>query len=292
MAHVREMKTSIRRRFEFIEFQLAWDGSIGRKKLQKQFSISMQQATKDLNTYMDAYPGNMLYDPRQKFYVPSASFQPRLTKGDVTEYLMHLLMLHEGYREEQEVWLDSVPKFDVVSARSRQMKPDIFKTVLAAIRGEACLRARYISMSSDNVGPRTLMPHAIASDGHRWHMRAFEFEKGRYSDFVLSRIRSAEPTAAPTLELPPDTVWDTVVDLVLKADSALDPAQRESLEYEYGMKNGRLSLRVRQAMLFYYLRHYGFNPRTSTKKAMQNESSFHLKVSNIREIERCLRRKR
>ena len=288
MAHVRDMKTSIRRRFEFIEFQLAWDGSVGRKKLQKQFSISMQQATKDLNTYMDACPGNMLYDPRRKVYIPSESFQPKLTKGDVTEYLMHLLMLHEGYREEQEVWLDSVPKFDVVSARSRQMTPHIFKTVLAAIHDETCLRARYISMSSDNVGPRTLMPRAIASDGHRWHMRAFEFEKERYSDFVLSRIKSAEPTAIPMLDVPRDAVWDTFVDLVLKADPALDSTQRESLEYEYGMKNGCLSLKVRQAMLFYYLRHYGFNPRALTENEAQNKSSFHLKISNIREVQRCL----
>ena len=57
MSDLKDLRASIRRRFEFIEFQLHWEGSVGRRKLQDQFSISPQQATNDLTAYMDACPG-------------------------------------------------------------------------------------------------------------------------------------------------------------------------------------------------------------------------------------------
>ena len=57
-----EIKPSVRRRFEFIEFQLLWEGVVGRKVLQEKFEISPQQATKDLTSYLDIAPSNMMYD--------------------------------------------------------------------------------------------------------------------------------------------------------------------------------------------------------------------------------------
>lgn len=291
MEHFQTIKTTIRRRLEYIEFQLAWEGSVGRKKLQDQFAISMQQATKDLNTYMDACPDNMIYDPRRKSYVRSASFQPMLTKGHASEYLMHLEMLHQGYRQKNEIWVDTIPKFDAVSAHSREILPNVLRTVLDAIHRNGCLRSRYVSLKSDQGESRTLMPHAIACDGHRWHMRAFDFEKRRYSDFVLSRIEALEPIDTPDEDPPRDVVWETNVEFILKVDPSLNRRQRRRLEYEYQMEDGRLRLTVRQAMLFYYLRHYGFNPHVQEGNTMRNESSFHLRIANMKEVEKCLGRR-
>lgn len=291
MTQLQNLKSSIRRRFEFIEFQLAWEGSVGRKKLQDQFSISMQQATKDLNIYMDSCPGNMTYDPRQKTYIRSKAFRPKLTKGEASEYLMHLEMLHQGYREKSEIWVATIPRFDAVSAHSRPIAPKTLKEVLNAIRTDSCIQVNYVSLSSDNEQPRALKPHAIASDGHRWHVRAFDFGKDRYSDFVLSRIESALPCEIAERSAPPDTVWETFVSFILKVDTSLERRQRDRLEFEYGMKDGRLHLEVRQAMLFYYLRYYGFNPLPKDSGTMRNESSFHLKIANLKAVERCLQRR-
>lgn len=291
MTQRQDMKTSIRRRFEFIEFQLGWEGSVGRKKLQDQFAISLQQATNDLNAYLDACPNNMLYDPRQKAYIPSPKFRPRFTAGEVSEYLMHLDMLRQGYRSEAEIWVDSLPTYDAVSAKTRKIDPVTFKLILSAIRSKSCIRARYVSLSSDNLEPRTLKPRAIASDGHRWHVRAFDFGNDRYSDFVVSRLEAAKPSEPPARGIPADIEWDTDVEVILKADTDLKKPQRERLELEYGMTDGRLRLKVRQAMLWYYLRHYGFNPHDIDGGAFRNKSSFHLKVSNLKEVERCLGRR-
>ena len=285
------MKTSIRRRFEFIEFQLGWESAVGRKKIQDQFAISMQQATNDLNAYLDACPNNMLYDPRQKAYVPSPSFRPRLTRGEVSEYLVHLDMLHQGYWSKTEIWINNLPTYDAVSTITRKISPDTFKLVLSAIRTEGCIVARYVSLSSDNLESRMLKPHAIANDGHRWHVRAFDFGKERHSDFVLSRLESPKPSESPAQDVPNDNEWETNVDVILKADTELKKPQRKQLELEYGMTDGRLRLRVRQAMLWYYLRHYGFNLNDIDGDAFRNKSSFHLKVSNLKEVEKCLGRR-
>lgn len=292
MAYWQDMKANIRRRFAFIEFQLTWEGSVGRKKLQDQFAISMQQATNDLNAYLDACPYNMLYDPRRKAYVPGPKFRPRLTEGKVSEYLMHLEMLHQRHRSDTEIWIDTLPTFDAVSTQTRKINPSTFKLVLWAIRTQSCIIARYVSLSSENLEPRALKPHAIANDGHRWHVRAFDFEKQRYSDFVLSRLEATERADLPIQDIPDDDAWNTGVEIVLKPGTGLKKRQREVLETEYGMTGGCLRLRVKQAMLWYYLRHYGFNPDDVEGDTFRNKSSFHLMVSNLKEVERCLGRRR
>ena len=291
MSDLKDLRASIRRRFEFIEFQLHWEGSVGRRKLQDQFSISPQQATNDLTAYMDACPGNMIYDPRQKTYVPGSKFRPVLTQGEASEYLMHLDILHHGYREESEVWATSIPVFDAVSVRSRKISSEVLKHVLQSVRSRSCLKARYISLSSDNAGFRILLPHAIASDGHRWHMRAFDIENKRYSDFVLSRLEKTEPAGLPEHDVPEDTAWNANVEVVLKAEPALDQSKKERLEFEYGMTDGRLRFSVRQAMLFYYLRYYGFDPRETENGKIRNKSSFLLSIENIEEVEVCIGRR-
>lgn len=291
MADTKEMKLTIRRRFEFIEFQLTWEGWIGRKKLQDQFSISMQQATNDLSAYLDFCPENMVYNPRQKAYIPSKNFQPHFTSGKSAEYFMHLEILHKGYRQCSEIWASEIPKFDAVSTHVRNVKSRTLIIALDAIRSDGCLSAEYFSLASENHEKRTLKPHAIATDGHRWHVRAFDFEKERYSDFVLSRLRSTRTAEAPQAEIPIDSVWETEVDLILTADPEMSDAQRSSLEYEYGMEDGCLHLKIRQAMLFYYLRNYGFNPLEKENNKIRNNSSFHLKISNLDEVEECLGRR-
>ena len=287
----RGLKAAVRRRLRFIEFSLLWERNIGRKRLQEQFEISPQQATKDLTAYGDLCSGNMIYDARQKTYVPTSKFRPRFIKGDSDEYLLQLEMLIVGYRERDEVWLDTIPKADAVKISSRPIKREVLSIILEAIHEEVAIAARYVSLSSQSSSERRLKPHAIATDGHRWHMRAFDIDKDRHSDFVLSRVETARFIDAKTNSIPVDEAWDTLVPLILIVDDMLDERQRARLEYEYNMIDGQLHLSARQAMLFYYLRNYGFNPRPQNGKKMRNESSYKLKLKNFDEVEECLGRR-
>jgi len=287
-----EIKPSVRRRFEFIDFQLQWAGTIGRKVLQDQFEISPQQATNDLTAYLDLAPGNMSYDPRRRSYVAGPRFKSKFSNGASSGYLLHLEMLHQGYRTADEVWPASIPEFDAVAVASRKVDPKTLRSVLDAIEAKASLKVRYVSLSSDSEITRTLCPHALASDGHRWHMRAYDLDKDRFSDFVLSRIEFASVLSEQGPQLRTDKLWHEVVTLRLQAEPSLTTRQKEQVEIEYSMVDGCLELPVRKAMLFYYLRFYGFDPLEMEGKAMRNKSSYRLKISNLEEIEICLERRK
>jgi len=286
-----QIKPSQRRRYEFIEFQLMWEGTIGRRLIQEKFEISPQQATLDLTAYLDLAPKNMVYDTRQRTYTARSNFRPIFIKGETSEYLLHLEMFHQGYRAAEEIWPAHIPHFDAVAVESRQIAPSVLKTVLAAIRSQSCVELMYVSLSSESGEPRQLYPHAIACDGHRWHIRAFDNDNKRYSDFVLSRVETIKLLELEAPERPDDVAWLSYVTLCMQPAPGLSERKRKRLEFEYAMKDGVLTLKVRQAMLFYYLRSYGFNPHDSENGKIRNKSSFSLSIVNLDEIEESLERR-
>ncbi|WP_370334507.1 WYL domain-containing protein [Parvularcula marina] len=291
MAEFDDLKVAVRRRLEFIEFSLQWERRIGRKQLQQQFDISPQQATVDLTTYIDLFPENMIYDPRQRSYIPTKKFKAQLGMGNAQEYLRRLEAVARGFRSLDEVWLHDLPQHDVVSARTRSIDVRILSTVLLAIRTQQFLRTKYVSLSSETAHERRLYPTALASDGHRWHVRGFDCDKERYSDFVISRLESVSLIENDFGLIPKDEAWRKQVEVTFTTDPDLNDRQRASLEHEYQMKDGCFTIKIRQAMLFYYLRNYGFNPWAVKNGKMENRSSFCLRIINLDEVEKCLERR-
>lgn len=292
MEALHNLKSNIRRRFEFIEFCLNWDGKVGRPQLQDQFSISPQQATNDLTTYLDACPGNMNYDPRQRAYIANSNFKPRLISGEASEYFMHLEMLAKNYRTEGEIWINNIPQVSTVSVSSRPLSKVTVKAVVQAINTESALLCEYASISSGSNSERTLAPTALVSDGHRWHIRAYHFEKQRFGDYVLTRMSRARVAPLPDQPVPADDEWADSVTIVFSPARALNGWRRAQLEHEYEMQSGKLRVSTTKALLFYVLRQYGFNPYDLEENGMmRNVSSFQLEVSNLDEVEECLRRR-
>lgn len=291
MSEKADIRAAVRRRFEFIEFSLLWERSIGRKRLQEQFEMSLQQATKDLNMYSDICPDNMAYDTRQKTYVPSANFRPAFIKGEADEYLRQLEMPLLGYRDPDQVWINTPVTSDAVRMKTRDVRRQVLNEILQALHAPHSVLVKYVSLNSGTVPDRHLIPQALVTDGHRWHMRAFDLDKDRYSDFVLSRIENVRPQDPPSRKLPRDDAWQTKVPIILEPDPRLTDDQKSALETEYGMSSGCLHLKVRQSMLFYYLRNYGFHPKPIGEARIRNESSLNLKIRNIEEVEECLQRR-
>jgi len=286
-----QLKEAIRRRWEFIEFCLSWEGAVGRKRLQDTFGISPQQATKDLNGYADLFPRNMAYDPRQKTYVPSETFSPQLTDDDPYEYLRHINSLDEG-RPKEGNWLGFTYKTAGVRVMKRQVSGKILREILKGIREQRVVWAHYISLSAPSPAQKKrILPQALAFDGHRWHARAYNMEKDRFSDYVLSRFERAEAKEEVSETIRPDSAWIETLDMRLSPNPLLDTDKQKGLEYEYQMKNGELAIKVKKAMLFYYLRQYGFNPAPLDKGKMRNESSFNLVIKNFDEVETSLARR-
>ena len=78
-------------RFRLLEIVLQWEGRLTTNHLCSAFNIGRQQASKDINRYINEFcPNGLDYDRKLKGYKPTADFKPRFSQGSVNEYL-HLL---------------------------------------------------------------------------------------------------------------------------------------------------------------------------------------------------------
>lgn len=279
------------RRLMFIDFRLKFAGSVQRALLQKQFGISPQQATKDLKAYLEMAPSNMEYSVWEKAYVPTSKFKSAFPSSSVKRYLRRLVMLANGSLRERNWVGDNV---DVAVATTPMRLPDekILKSILEAINREKVLEVTYVSMNSGRDERREIVPHALCSDGKRWHTRAWDLSKAEYRDFVIGRILSAKVLKQPEEKIPLDDDWVAICEIVVSPASSLSNEASDVIAAEYLMKDKKLVIETSKAMLFYALRELGFNPRDTDKNGvMRNVSFLNLEVQNLDEVEKNLERR-
>ena len=123
-------------------------------------------------------------------------------------------------------------------------------------------------------------------------MRAYDAGKERFSDFVLSRIEKISVKDGESIDVPRDEAWETYATLQLCPSSNLNERQKRQVEIEYDMIDGKMTVEVRKAMLFYYVRFYGFDPYELEDGKIRNKSSFALSIANLDEVEECLNRRK
>jgi len=117
----------------------------------------------------------------------------------------------------------------------------------------------------------------------RWHVRAYCHLREGFRDFILGRIMSPGAPTASDVDSAQDLEWHTNVELILKPDDSLTIKQREGVEIDYGMKNGRVTVPCRQAMLFYTLRTLNFEPNGTPRKGEKQ-----VVIANLAEIKSLL----
>lgn len=243
-----------RRRLELIEARLFWEGSINRAELTDYFGISQQQASADLALYAAIAPKNLAYDRSAKRYEPSAGFSTALTAADSHHYLEQLGAKLSGALPD-EAWIFGwEPPADIVRVPSRSVSTDCLVHMLRAIRRKQDIEITYQSLRRPAPTTRWVMPHAFAFDGLRWHARAWCCESAQFRDFVLSRIQgygAMRPASVPSVD---DAWWHDRVRIVVRASRNLTEAQRRSIESDYGMNGGTLSIESRKALAFYLIR--------------------------------------
>ena len=115
---------------------------------------------------------------------------------------------------------------------------------------------------------RWIAPRALASDGLRWHARAYCFLHREFRDFVLTRMSSIttsknSKTSRPVSDLPNDGEWTTFVELDLIPAATLSATQAAAIRREYGFAKDILTIRVREALVFYAIRRWGLDRRDS-----------------------------
>lgn len=246
-----DLPFTVRQRMEHIERCLFWKGELQRADIVDKFGVNPAQAATDFSTYMALAPGNMDYNKSRKRYLPLPGFAPQFIHPESLDEL---------------VGLDS-PVIEVASwpMPQRVASPATLLAVVKAIRQSEALEVRYQSMTDPKPSWRWLSPHAFASDGERWHVRAFCHKRGEFRDFVLGRIIATRSTRPSDIAGEQDVDWHTFVTVMVKPNPELSDDQRAAIATEYNMpRNHEINLRLRKSMLFYLNARFSPEPESQS----------------------------
>jgi predicted DNA-binding transcriptional regulator YafY len=247
------LRWNAEQRLEFIEFRLFWEGRVNRSDITDMFGVSVPQASSDLAQYRELAPANIHYDASEKRYLPTPDFHPRILKPNAERYLAQLKAISEHVIALPDTWIMELPDVDVAPIPTRRVEPHALRQFLTAIRSKRSISIEYQSMNDLRPDPmwREITPHAIASDGLRWHLRAYCHIERVFKDFIISRCLQIGQMGEPLADPLEDTAWSTFFEVVLIANPRLSPAQQTTVQRDYGMQDGRSVLRVRHALLYY-----------------------------------------
>ncbi len=267
-----EMAQAQRERLAYLELRVYFTGELRRGDIEVRFGVKPAAASRDISAYRKWAVGNLVYDKVERFYRPSPSFNP------VFEFYPErvLAWLLQGFGDG----LDINQKLPTVcEGPGNLFKPDL--AVLGAITRAMCARrALKISYESLSSGAkcRVIVPVALADNGMRWHVRAFDRDRKRFSDFVLTRLSMPEEVAEPPLEselLGADEQWARIVDMELVPHPGVQ--WPKAIEADYGMSGGVLRVKARAALAGYVLRRWSIDASPDHRL---DPASHHLWLAN------------
>lgn len=248
-------------RFRLLEIVLMWEGRLTTNHLCTAFNIGRQQASRDINRYIqEVSPQGLEYDRNLKGYKPTAQFSPRFSEGKVDEYLL-LLHREKQHQRQHEAGVLALPLMDlryghieILDVPNRHIDPVIVRGLVQAARSQLRVDVDYVSLSSAERSGRNIVPHTLVYDGIRWHVRAYCEKKGEYLDFVMSRFRGT-PELLNTSEhgRKQDREWNTQVTAVVVPNPELSTTQQDIIASDYAMVEGKLLITQRIPLLHYAL---------------------------------------
>lgn len=228
-------------RLAFIELHAYFCGEIRRADLEARFRIKPAAATRDFQTYRHLAPRNLAYDTSAKTYVPSAGFEPLFgfETSRVLSWLTHGFGDGLEERSGRPIASDSI----VLLSKPRL---DTLASVTRAIHLGNPLSIRYWSLSTGE-SQRDIVPFALVDNGLRWHVRAYDRSRKRFSDFALPRISEPKTLGEQPAdhERPAsDHQWNRMVDLILVPHPQLQFPGAIKADYQMTGKAMRYSVRA------------------------------------------------
>lgn len=284
------MRWSTKKRLEFIESRLFWDGKISRKDLTEYFDVSIPQATKDIKKYSEIAPTNIQYDSSAKHYVAGNRFLPVLATLEGESYFSHLIVSGLD-KSPGEFFCGRVPQSYQLPLLARAIDSQILKQILKSMHGSESIEIEYQSMNTPDPTTRWISPHAFGFDGLRWHVRGLCHKDKMYKDFVLSRIISVGDSKIFPHGHLNDFLWHNNLVFKIAAHKDLSPGQKKSIECEFNMVNGEVAIEIKAAFHFYLKQRLGLhkeNESISGKKQqiiLTNREEIETKLALLREIE-------
>lgn len=272
MVKTLDVSQNQRERLAFLELRAFFTGELRRGDIEARFGIKPAAASRDLSLYREVAPDNLDYDQASRCYRPSPSFKP------VHEFHSErvLAWLLQGYGDGLDLGLKQAAPCE---GPGQLVRPDmeVLGTITRCMCAKRALRVSYLSLSSGST-KREIVPVALADNGMRWHVRSFDRERQRFSDFVLTRIAKPQELEGAAEErelLGADEQWMRMVDMELVPHPFVK--WPKAVEADYGMEAGILKIKARAALAGYVLRRWSVD---STPNHSLDPASHHLWLQN------------
>jgi len=259
-------------RLSHIDFRVCFLGEINRTNLVSRFGIKEAAATRDIATYRELVPNNLVYDTKAKIYQRSVRFKP-LFQYTPTQALA---ALSQGFGEDFVGQHHPMVASEVPATLNTPLLPVLAELTRAIHQGKA-VRIHYHSIES---GPshREIVPFVLVDNGLRWHVRGYCRKRQAFVDFVITRItkpKLIEGELQPHELAQADEQWNNRVQLELVPHPKL--AYPETIALDYAMTNGLLKVNVRAAAAGYVLRKWNVD---CTETHNLQGSEYHLWLRN------------
>lgn len=248
---IEDLSVSQKERLAFIDFNLQFFGKISRSDLISRFKTGLAASTRDFAAYREIAKHNLILDHSTKHYWRTSDFEP------VFKFSAESILQSVSKGFSDGITSASQPSehcFDAVSL----IHPDvnIIAALMRAIHNRVACEVKYVSISSGE-STRTIVPHSIINNGHRWHVRAFDHKTASFRDFVCTRFTqvTCTDTVATSGQLSnSDEQFNRLVSLVLIVHP--DISHTQAVEMDYGMEKGEKVMQVRAALAAYVLRYW------------------------------------
>jgi hypothetical protein len=178
-------------------------------------------------------------------------------------------------------WRTATAAKSFVSAKAsaaNKIDLETLSVLTRAIHQKSALEISYRALSS-GLTTREIVPFALADNGQRWHVRAFDRRSGEFRDFRSGPDRRCPNLTGNVASTKPQTKTFSGTGS-LSSNWFPHPANvqhPDTIEAEYGMENGVLNLRVRAAMAGYLMRRWNVD---CTEDHSLKGAEFHLWLRN------------
>jgi hypothetical protein len=243
-------------RLEYIDLCAYVFGVVNRRFLMNRFDVKEAWATKDFTAYQAKSGDSLVYDHGLKAYKPVEWFTP-LFEHSLDDAIQLICEGKQSFLCE--------PQFagNAYSYAIKNVKPNLSSiyNVFRALHLSKKVELDYISRTSGKTS-RLIAPHSFIRTGCFVYVRGFDHLTGEFRSFKLNRIVNSKLVESKPLDCQTkiaDEEWNTDVRVIIKINEKLD--NKESIEFDYGLVNGRLETTIKKALLMYFLMDWNIAPQ-------------------------------
>lgn len=178
--------------------------------------------------------------------------------------MSHLKAVNDKVIESESSFIKHAPEYGAIRIPRRAVEPEVLKHVISALRNKQSIEICYESYSQAEISWRWISPHAFASDGSRWHVRAYCHRRSAFRDFVLGRIAEVRGIKNSQIDSAQDFDWHNVINVKLSVNKKLPETKQRIVERDYVMENRCLNFSIRRSLLYYLYYNLNFNKPTDS----------------------------